>query len=51
MINVSQSSILRMSRRRPEKGLRNDAEVEHPVADGRDGRSWLGKGWEEMLPR
>lgn len=40
-----------MNRRQPEKGLRNDIDGEHPIANGRDGGSQLGKGWEEMPPR
>lgn len=51
IITVNQRSILRMSRRQPEKGLRNDIAGEHPITSGRDGRSQLSKGWEEMPPR
>ena len=51
IITVNQRSILRMNRRQPKKGLRNDIDGKHPIANGRDGRSQLGKGWEEMPPR
>lgn len=50
IITVNQRSILRMSHRQPEKGLRNDIDGEHPTTNSRDGRSQLSKGWEEMPP-